>query len=167
MRKHALFLTILVCIMALPLVSCNTSPSQGNATTTSSIKEPGIYFSSQFYWQNDTQRWQIPIPLTGQNPWPTIQASNIRHEFGFGSPLKAADLYNAAVTSGQQVLNDETHRMKSLGWQPLFNPTPTGIFPTYVLYETFRIASFYCFVEYTVSGLDQAQGSQTLDIYYT
>lgn len=166
-RKHTLYLALFACVMSLSLMSCDTSPSQGNATPTPSIKEPGIYFSSQFYWQKDTQRWQIPIPLTGQNPGPTIQAKNIRHEYGFGSPLKASDLYSAAVASSQQVLNDETDHMKSLGWQPLFAPTPTGTFPSYVLYETFRVASFYCFVEYTASGLDQAQSSQTLDVYYT
>lgn len=148
-------------------MSCDTSPSRGDSTPTPSFKEPGIYFSSQFYWQKDAQSRQIPIPLTGHNPGPTFQAKKIRHEYGFGSSLKASDLYSAVVASGQQILSDDINHMKSFGWQSLFNPTSTGTFPTYILYVTFRVGIFYCFVEYTASSLDQAQSSQTLDIYYT
>jgi hypothetical protein len=166
-RKHTLFPALFVCIAIFPLIGCNSSPSQGNATPTLSVKEPAIYFPSHFYWQEDARRWQIPLPLTGQNPGPTFQGKNLRHQFGFGSPLQASDLYSAAMTSGQQVLQDETNQMIALGWQPLFQPTATGTFPVYVLYETFRLDSFYCFVEYTASGLDQTQSSQTLDMYYS
>jgi len=72
-----------------------------------------------------------------------------------------------AEMNGQQFLTSEIDRMKTSGWQQLFKPTATGSYPIYSIYVTFRADSFYCFVEYTASRLDESQGSQTMDIYYS
>lgn len=152
-------------LFAIMIVSCNNPLSQTPTAPVS--KEPAIFLLPQFLWQKDARKIEVAFPLNGQNPGPVLDVKNAQHEYGFGSSLEATDLYSAAVANGQKFMNSEITQMKSFGWQSLFTPTPTGSFPVYDLYTTFRYGSYYCYVEYTASQLDKKQGTQTLDIYYS
>ena len=156
-RKYRIRLICMAITGIMIMVSCGGSPPS---------PEPKIYLPSQFLWQKDSPINQTSFPLTTGNPGHTIQEKKVQHERGFGPFFQAPDLYIAAEANGQQLLNSEIQHMQTLGWQLLFKPTSTGSFPIYGLYVTFHADSYYCFVEYTASRLDEDQGSQTLDVYY-
>lgn len=162
------FNTSLFCLsllIALMIASCSNPSSQKPVAPAS--REPAIFLLPQFLWQKDAHRVEVAFPLNNQNPGPVLDVKNAQHEYGFGSSLKAADLYSAAVANGQQFMDSETTHMKLSGWQPLFTPMPTGSFPVYDLYMTFRFGQYYCYIEYTASHLNTTQGIQTLNMYYS
>lgn len=126
--------------------------------------EPSIYLPPQFLWTTDKSTIQIPIPLTSNNPGPTIQII-ARHERGFESRLTGSDLPAEADTDGRHVLATIIEHMQYLGWKALLTPTRTDSFPSYALYVTFQAGQQYCFVEYHAAELDQLQAFRSLDVY--
>lgn len=139
----------------------------GNSST-STTKEPKLVLLEQFQWQLDNQETdlKVAIPTTSNSPGPVVNKP-VHHEQGLGILLTSSDISQKEVMAAQQVIAAETTSLKKLGWQPLFHPTATGSYPNYVLYITFRSNTYYCFVEYTATTLDQTQASQQLDVYYS